>query len=112
MDPASQGAGFGVSSARCNSQIGVVSLDPQIGIVSLDPMACYTGQHLHAFLASKQEETRLALLREALDDPEARARVFWEDQNAQRILANEYEDGTFGRFLQNALRRYPPSQDT
>jgi len=70
-----------------------------------------TPADLNSFLSSAHDATQLALLRKAVEDPEVWAKAFWEDhENAQRILADEYEEGTFGRSLQDALRRYPPSQ--
>lgn len=71
-----------------------------------------TPDALRSFISSKQVETRLAMLRRDLDDPERWASAFWEDEDeARRILADQFDEGTFGKFIQDALRSYPPPQD-
>jgi len=68
-------------------------------------------EDLMKFIASRREETRLAQIQAAIEDPTAWARVCWQDEeNAHRILAEEHEEGTFGKFLQDALQDHPPSE--
>ena len=66
---------------------------------------------LAKFVRSRREETRLAQTRAAIEDPATWARICWQDkENANRILAERHEEGTFGRFLQDALQDHPPSE--
>ena len=64
------------------------------------------------FLSEKQEETRLAILKQDIEDPATWARVLrsMPDQ-AETIAQGQFEEGTFGRFLQETLREYPDSSD-
>jgi hypothetical protein len=64
------------------------------------------------FLSEKQEETRLAILKRDIEDPATWARVLrsMPDQ-AENIAQGQFEEGTFGRLLQETLREYPDSSD-
>lgn len=69
-------------------------------------------KNLSRFIRSRGEETRLAQMQAAIEDSATWARVCWEDEeNARRIVAGNYPEGTFGRFLQEALQTHPPSSD-
>jgi|GEM_PF-3347589 len=69
-------------------------------------------EDLARFVQLRKRETSLARLRAALDDPAAWAAMLWEDpERAERILADEYDEGTVGRFWQDALRDHPPAGD-
>jgi excisionase family DNA binding protein len=67
-----------------------------------------TSEELSRFLSTRQERARLEALWRYLRNPRAWARELRKDPaQVQLILGGQFEEGTHGKFLQDALRQYP-----